>query len=196
MQLFPVLSAVLLWLFSGVNAVSCSPGQPFPIPLYSTLSLQKVFDNISDQLTIYFQNPTFDATNVAIAVTSSQETLWSFYHAAKNQSSQDGTTSVGPDTVFRVARVTKLLTVIAVLRLHDQGHIASLHDSVKDYIPDLEPSKIEWGRITIWDLLNNMAGIPDMCSCILLLENVVLTLMFLLRWIRRYTHRLHDSSKS
>jgi CubicO group peptidase (beta-lactamase class C family) len=188
---------VLLSLVSGTIAASCSPSRPFPTPLYSTLSLQEVFNQISDTLSDYFADPAFDATNVAIEVTSSQETLWSFYHAAENQSSQVGTSAIGTDTVFRVARVSKLFTAIAVLQLHDQGHIASLHDPVKNYILDLEPSKVEWGRISIWDLLNNMAGILDMCSYILLLRRRCTNAdKFFLRWICRYPHRLHKSSES
>jgi len=63
-----------------------------------------------------------------------------------------------------VARVSKLLTAIAVLQLHDQGHVSSLYDPINAYIPDLEPSSVQWDRVTIWDLLNNVAGILDMCS--------------------------------
>jgi CubicO group peptidase (beta-lactamase class C family) len=188
---------VLLSLVSGTNAASCNPGRQFPPPLYPALSLQEVFNHISNTLSDYFADPAFDTTNVAIEVTSSQETLWGFYHAAENQSSQVGTSTIGPDTVFRVARVSKLLTAIAVLRLHDQGHIASLYNPIKDYLPDLEPSKVEWERITIWDLLNNMAGIADMCSYILLFRRRRIDAdLFFLRWICRYPHRPHNSPES
>nr|A0A3G1DJI3.1 RecName: Full=Probable hydrolase M10; AltName: Full=Squalestatin S1 biosynthesis cluster protein M10; Flags: Precursor [Phoma sp. MF5453]AMY15067.1 hydrolase [Phoma sp. MF5453] len=154
--------AVLLSLGGGSQTTSCTPGQPFPIPAYSKTSLQQTFEQIFETVSRSFDNESFHSTNVAIEVTSSQETLWSFYHAAKNQSSQDGSTVIGPDTVFRVARVSKLLTAIAILQLHDQGHISSLYDPINIYIPDLDPSTVQWGRITIWDLLNNVAGILDM----------------------------------
>ena len=155
---------VLLSHCSGSHATSCTPGQPFPVPSYPESSLQETFKHIFETASGYFENESFQATNVAIEVTSSRETLWSFYHAAKNQSSQDGSTIIGQDTVFRVARVSKLLTAIAVLQLHDQGHVSSLYDPINAYIPDLEPSSVQWDRVTIWDLLNNVAGILDMCS--------------------------------
>jgi hypothetical protein len=188
---------VLLSLGTVSQAASCSPGRPFPIPSYSKVSLQDAFGCIFETVSEYFTNKAFHATNVAIEVTSPQETLWSFYHAAENQSSQAGTTVIGPDTVFRVARVSKLLTAIAVLQLHDQGHIASLHDSIRVYILDLEPSKVEWERITIWDLLNNVAGILDMCLSPSAYRRFHINPdPVFLRWLRRYLHRLLGSSKS
>jgi CubicO group peptidase (beta-lactamase class C family) len=162
MALVVRVTAILLFV-GGTKATSCSPGRQFPKPSYPGLSLKETFSQISSTLSNYFADPKFNATNVAIEVTSSQETLWGFYQAAKDRSSQDGASVIGPDTVFRVTRVSKILTAIAVLQLHEQGRIASLHDEIKAYIPDLEPSRVEWGRITIWDLLTNMAGIVDMC---------------------------------
>lgn len=166
-MLFAKFMVLSQWIFGGVVALSCSPYRPFPIPVYSKTSFEKTFDEISKTLTGYFADPLFNATNVAVEVTSSRETLWGFYHAAVDQSSQMGAAKISPDTIFRVARVSKLLTAIAVLRLHDQGHIKSLHDPVLDYFPELQASHVQWARITTWDLLNNLAGIADMCSCFL-----------------------------
>lgn len=188
--------AVLLSLGRISQSASCSPGRAFPIPSYSSVSLKGAFESIFDTVSEYFTNDAFHATNVAVEVTSTQETLWSFYHAAKNQSSQAGSIVIGPDTVFRVARVSKLLTAMAVLQLHDQGHITSLHDPIELYIPELKPSKVEWERITIWDLLNNVAGILDMCLYSSASTRYQIDPNLLSRWLCRYLHGLSGSSKS
>ncbi|EME41523.1 hypothetical protein DOTSEDRAFT_73816 [Dothistroma septosporum NZE10] len=160
MQMFMPIS-LLAWAAKTL-ALSCSPSRPAPLPSFTEQDLGTAFDEINATLSKYFGQLAFDATNVAIEVTTSQTTLWSYFHSAADSSSQAGTTVVNTDTVFRLARVSKLLTTAAVLQLHDQGHIASLHDAAVAYIPELEPSAVEWGRVTIWDLLNNVAGVTDM----------------------------------
>lgn len=70
--------------------------------------------------------------------------------------------------MFRVARVSKLVTAMAVLRLVDEGVVGGLGDVVVGYVEELgrgEGSGVRWGRVTVGDLLGNMAGVVDMCEC-------------------------------
>jgi D-alanyl-D-alanine carboxypeptidase len=66
-------------------------------------------------------------------------------------------TAVTPETVFRIASVTKVFTATAVLMLADQGRIA-LDSPVTTYLPDYPAA----GRgITVRHLLSHSAGLPE-----------------------------------
>jgi CubicO group peptidase (beta-lactamase class C family) len=66
-----------------------------------------------------------------------------------------------PETRFRIASMTKTVTALALLQLHDDG-VVSLESSLADYVPELraacEPTR-DSGPITLRDLLNHIAGL-------------------------------------
>ena len=75
---------------------------------------------------------------------------------------QDLTTRapVTPDTLFRIASMTKAFTALSILSLRDKG-LLSLDDPAEKYVPEMRG----WGnatadspRITIRDLLQHVAG--------------------------------------
>ena len=72
-------------------------------------------------------------------------------------------TPAGPDTVFRIASMTKSFTALAILKLRDEGKL-SLDDPAGRYIPELAamplPTK-DSGPITIRQLLSHTAGFPE-----------------------------------
>jgi CubicO group peptidase (beta-lactamase class C family) len=61
-----------------------------------------------------------------------------------------------PETVFRLASLTKQFTAAAILQLQDQGKL-SVNDTLDRYLPDF-PNGSE---ITLHQLLNHSSGIPD-----------------------------------
>jgi D-alanyl-D-alanine carboxypeptidase len=66
-------------------------------------------------------------------------------------------TAVTPETVFRIASVTKVFAATAALLLADQGRIA-LDSPVTTYLPDYPAA----GRgITVRHLLSHTAGLPE-----------------------------------
>jgi len=66
-------------------------------------------------------------------------------------------TAVTPETVFRIASVTKVFAATAALMLADQGRIA-LDSPVTTYLPDYPAA----GRgITVRHLLSHTAGLPE-----------------------------------
>jgi len=70
---------------------------------------------------------------------------------------------VQPDSVFRIASMTKSFTALAILRLRDQGKL-SLDDRVDRYIPQLRRLRYpttDSPRLTIRDLLTHSAGFPE-----------------------------------
>ncbi|MBN8843669.1 MAG: beta-lactamase family protein [Sphingomonadales bacterium] len=72
----------------------------------------------------------------------------------------DGKRPVTPDTLFRIASMTKAFTALSILHLRDQGKLR-LDDLAEDYIPEMKgwtyPTK-DSPRIRIRDLLQHVGG--------------------------------------
>jgi CubicO group peptidase (beta-lactamase class C family) len=75
----------------------------------------------------------------------------------------DAKAPVEPDTVFRIASMTKSFTAVAILALRDDGKL-SLDDPAEKYVPELKslayPSS-DAPRITIRHLLTHSEGFPE-----------------------------------
>ncbi len=70
---------------------------------------------------------------------------------------------VTPDTVFRIASMTKSFTAMAIMKLRDQGRL-SLDDPAERYIPELKSlvyPTTDAPRITVRHLLSHAAGFPE-----------------------------------
>ena len=77
-----------------------------------------------------------------------------------------------PDTIFRIASMTKPITSVAVMMLYEEGHF-QLNEPVSKFIPafkemtvlppesdeDSEPSVPATRQITIWNLLTHTSGL-------------------------------------
>src|SRR5437763_1561194 len=70
---------------------------------------------------------------------------------------------VTPDTVFRIASMTKSFTAMAILKLRDEGKL-SLDDPAEKYVPEMKalvyPTS-DSPRITIRHLLSHAEGFPE-----------------------------------
>jgi CubicO group peptidase (beta-lactamase class C family) len=70
---------------------------------------------------------------------------------------------VTPDSVFRIASMTKSFTAIAILKLRDEGKL-SLEDAAEKYVPELKalvyPTS-DSPKITIRHLLSHATGFPE-----------------------------------
>lgn len=70
---------------------------------------------------------------------------------------------VTPDTVFRIASMTKSFTAMAILKLRDEGKL-SLDDPVERYVEELRSLRYPTAdspRITIRHLLSHAEGFPE-----------------------------------
>lgn len=68
-----------------------------------------------------------------------------------------------PDTIFRIASMTKSFTVLGILKLRDEGKI-SLDDPITKYIPKARGIKLPTSdspAITVRHLLTHGAGFPE-----------------------------------
>ena len=66
---------------------------------------------------------------------------------------------VTPDTIFRVASITKMATALVMLRLAEAGLLA-LSDTVVDYLPP-EAHVPALAGVTIRQLLSHTSGLRD-----------------------------------
>jgi CubicO group peptidase (beta-lactamase class C family) len=75
----------------------------------------------------------------------------------------DTKSPVTPDSVFRIASMTKSFTAISILKLRDEGKL-SLEDPAERYVPELKsltyPTS-DSSRITIRQLLSHAEGFPE-----------------------------------
>ena len=72
-------------------------------------------------------------------------------------------TPVTPDTVFRIASMTKSFTALSILKLRDEGKL-SLEDPAERYVPELAGlayPTADSPRITIRHLLSHAEGFPE-----------------------------------
>lgn len=70
---------------------------------------------------------------------------------------------VTPDSVFRIASMTKSFTAMAVMKLRDEGRI-SLDEPAERYVPELKGLRYPTSdsrRITVRDLLSQQTGFPE-----------------------------------
>ena len=82
-------------------------------------------------------------------------------HRSAGMASIELGVSVGPDTVFRIASVSKQFTCAAILMLAAEGKL-SVDDQVQRYFPDMP--KYE-APVTLDHLMHNNSGIRDMLQC-------------------------------
>ena len=66
----------------------------------------------------------------------------------------------GPDTIFRVASITKMATALVTLMCVDEGYF-SLDTPIRPLLPEVEHSAVLEG-ITIRHLLNHTSGLQDL----------------------------------
>jgi serine-type D-Ala-D-Ala carboxypeptidase/endopeptidase len=70
---------------------------------------------------------------------------------------------VGPDSLFRIASMSKAFTALAILKLRDEGKVR-LDDPAELYVPELKSWTYPTGdspKIRVRDLLNHAAGMVE-----------------------------------
>lgn len=70
---------------------------------------------------------------------------------------------VTPDTVFRIASMTKSFTAIAILKLRDEGKL-SLDDPAEKYVPEMKAlvyPTTDSPRLTVRHLMSHAEGFPE-----------------------------------
>jgi CubicO group peptidase (beta-lactamase class C family) len=100
----------------------------------------------------------YGAPGAAVAVILDGELLYERGYGEKLRDSED---PVDPDTIFRIGPITQQMTAAAVLQQVELGRVA-LSEPITELIPEFQVSG-RWpaGDITVWHLLTNTSGFPD-----------------------------------
>lgn len=93
---------------------------------------------------------------VAIAISENGRIVFSGSYGIANL---EDDVSVTPQTVFKIASITKQFTAAAILLLVEDGKLR-FEDRLDRYVPELPQS----GQITLYQLLIQTSGLPDYAS--------------------------------
>ncbi|KAF7173344.1 hypothetical protein CNMCM5623_005596 [Aspergillus felis] len=165
---------ILLSLFNLIPTILaiCSTQSPFyPPPSYNRQSSEvwEALGLVEASLSTLVDNFNLSTSSYSIEITSSQATLWSTFHTAKDKNlTRPGADRVDETSRYRIASITKVFTVLGVLQQHAVGNL-SLEDTVHKYIPQhrgshhdgtRSTSSIQWDRITLRSLASQLSGLP------------------------------------
>lgn len=147
--------------FASLAMGRCPPSGPVLPPPYvpastNTSNLTTILDNLSHNDTASGWN--ISSTSFSIDVTALDSTFFSYHYTAPLRN-LSGTHIVNSDTIFRVASVTKVFTVLATL-MEDR---ISQADPITKFLPELKGGK--WADVTIELLMNQISGAPRDCNC-------------------------------
>jgi CubicO group peptidase (beta-lactamase class C family) len=95
---------------------------------------------------------------LSIGILHDQELVWS---AGFGRASLDPPRPATPDTLYRIASITKLFTSTAILQLRDAGKL-QLDDPIVEHLPwfSIKQAHADAPTITIRHLLTHTAGLP------------------------------------
>jgi CubicO group peptidase (beta-lactamase class C family) len=118
---------------------------------------QKTIDFAELETTVKEELKATNTPGAAVAVVVGDRVV---YAKGFGTSNVETATPVTPDTLFRIASTTKMLTAAAVVTLAEQGKI-SLNEPIGTYVKGLSPGL---SRVTLHQLLSHTAGIRDGAS--------------------------------
>jgi CubicO group peptidase (beta-lactamase class C family) len=93
---------------------------------------------------------------LSVAVVKDQNVIWSTGYGYADKEKEVKAT---PETIYRIASITKLFTSTAVMQLRDQGKL-NLHDTITEYLPWFSINKQKGRPITIENLITHTSGLP------------------------------------
>lgn len=157
-------------LFAALAAAKCfEPDIAHPPPEYNVHDplLQEAFESINTALTAAVAAPIHARSSFSVEVTSSEETLWSYHHTARERNaSRPDIPEVNGDALYRIASITKTFTVLGILYQHAAGNL-SLDATVNTYLKELGEKAdggIPWKDITLRSLASQLSGLPRECK--------------------------------
>jgi CubicO group peptidase (beta-lactamase class C family) len=158
----------LLFVYQTLGACS-PPSLAFPLPDYSRHQpfLLDALQKIQNEVESIVADKTYDTTAFSIEVTSSNQTLWSSFHTARDRDAlRPGAVEVNGNSAYRIASITKTFTTLGVLQQHAAGNL-NLDDSVDTYLTELkgpQSGSIPWKDITLRSLASQLSGLPQDCE--------------------------------
>lgn len=110
-------------------------------------------ESFSDKVDVYLNKLKFNGT---VLLAKKGNILFRQGYGMANLQKKSPNT---PNTIFRIASVTKQFTALAIMQLQEQGKL-NVKDSIHKYLPDYPHGD----KITIHHLLTHTSGIPNYTS--------------------------------
>lgn len=130
-----------------------------PIPAFAQNSTAKTLDQLAPEIDTLFARFQADQHVPGLVYGVVKDGKLAYVKGLGVQNIDDKR-SVTPDSLFRIASMTKAFTALSILKLRDDGKLR-LDDLAEDYIPEMKgwtyPTK-DSPRIRIRDLLQHVGG--------------------------------------
>lgn len=170
-HLVPTLLTVLAGLCL-TDAHQCPPlGPVLPPPKRPSQhpAVKAAIEGIIKSLETQTEGFNYSAVSVGVQSIYEDTPFLDFHHTPSNPASKCGAKEVDVSTVYRLGSVSKLFTVLAALKLAEDG-VLSMDDPVGRWIPELsgrdsdpesddELDRIEWQDVTVEDVAAHLSGI-------------------------------------
>jgi len=111
----------------------------------------RVFESWTQSQMAYSGQP-----GLSVAVVKDQEVVWSNGYGYSDVENEIEAT---PETIYRIASITKLFTSTAIMQLRDRGKL-NIHDPITDYLPWFKIDQQKGKPITIENLISHTSGLP------------------------------------
>jgi CubicO group peptidase (beta-lactamase class C family) len=152
----------LLVLLTALASGSSHAGSEVPPPRYADPNrlekLSRAFPAIEAMMTDRMREKAFPGLVYGIVVDGRLVEV----KALGKRDTETGA-ATAPDTVFRIASMTKSFTAVVILKLRDAGKLG-LDDPASRYLPELRGWRLataDSGPVTIRQLLAHTAGLPE-----------------------------------
>ncbi|CAG8980825.1 hypothetical protein HYALB_00003753 [Hymenoscyphus albidus] len=169
--LFVASAFLLSFCYSFKNCGFGTPDLPAPKNPASSPTIQKALSDLKSAINDGITSGKFSSNSTSFSVeifsTHSQTPLFEYYHTAPNLAASNGTKIVDSNSIYRVASVSKLLSVYTFIIETGDKHF---HEPVTKYIPELAAASheysdskaadaVDWKSITVGNLASHMSGI-------------------------------------
>lgn len=171
-RFLPSLLTVLAGLCLTADARQCPPlGPVLPPPKRPSQhpAVKAAIEGIAKTLEAQTAGFNYSAVSIGVQSIYEDEPFLDFHHTPSNPASRRGAKEVDASTVYRLGSVSKLFTVLAALKLAEDG-VLSMNDPVGRWIPELsgrdsdpesedELDRIEWQDVTVEAVAAHLSGI-------------------------------------
>eukprot|EP00943_MAST-04B_sp_MAST-4B-sp1_P001737 g1737.t1 len=132
-------------------------GLPDPLPK----SITDAFDNITEYLSKYLNN--VSVPSIAGSITYRGKEIYNLKIGTINKNSN---TPPEMDTIYSIGSVTKVLPVLQMYMLLQQGKIDSLDDELSKYSPKFSmPNQFSDSQPTLRQIASQIGGLPREAPC-------------------------------
>ncbi|MBD3171509.1 serine hydrolase [Candidatus Bathyarchaeota archaeon] len=111
----------------------------------------RVFESWTESQMAYSGQP-----GISVAILKDQDIIWSKGFGYADLKEEKKAT---PQTIYRIASITKLFTSTAIMQLRDKGKL-NIQDPITEHLPWFKIGKKNGSPITIENLITHTSGLP------------------------------------